>query len=305
MVSLKRALILGIAVLIPACTVSQPKEGPSPPSTSSSTPTASPTATVTPSPTPTLPAGFVCAGASGGASHASDWGPAGPKVVAVRAGQHAGYDRFVVQFDGTVPTYRITRQGPQFTLSPSGKTVTLQGTDGVLIRINPEDWTAYSGPKSLRPGFPFLREARLVENFEGTMQWGLGIQGIPCLRATTLLSPPRLVIDVVGLAAPLSFADACTARVLLPFIKQSFDHSAKELIIDRIDIHRCRGGYAYLHMIPRTNPTGHPQYDAAQVYLRYVDGWWKVVTIGTGIRCSDPGMPSQVRRACRALGYLT
>lgn len=118
--------------------------------------------------------------------------------MAVRVGGHPGYDRFVIEFDGTVPTYRITLQGPRFTLSPSGKKVVLEGTNGVLILLKPEDWTAYAGPSEIHSQLPVIREARLVENFERTMQWGLGILGAPCLRVTTLQSPPRLVIDVTS-----------------------------------------------------------------------------------------------------------
>ena len=89
----------------------------------------------------------------------------------------------------------ITRSfGPA--LSPSGKKVALEGTNGVLVLLKPEDWTAYTGPSEFHARLPVIREARLVENFEGTMQWGLGILGAPCIRVSTLQSPPRLVIDL-------------------------------------------------------------------------------------------------------------
>jgi hypothetical protein len=162
-----------------------------------------PTATILPTPTPGPSAtldlsGFECSGSSGGASHASDWGPGGPRVVAVRVSGHPGYDRFVIEFDGTVPTYRITLQGAGFTMSPSGKKVVLEGTNGVLIVVKPEDWTAYTGPSEIHSQLPVIREARMVENLEGTMQWGLGILGAPCLRVASLQSPPRLVMDVTS-----------------------------------------------------------------------------------------------------------
>ena len=89
------------------------------------------------------------------------------------------------------------RSGTSFTDSPRGQTVTLSGTNGVLVVVHPVfNWTSYSGPFAFKPDFPVLREARQIENFEGYQQWALGIQGTPCLRVTTLASPPRLVVDV-------------------------------------------------------------------------------------------------------------
>lgn len=149
-----------------------------------------------------LPSGFTCAKVEGGVDHAADWEPTGPKVVAVRVGRHTGFDRFVIQFDGTVPTYRVSvNPSSTFTLSPKDEKVVLEGSGGVLIRLFPVDWTAYAGPDSLHPSDPFLREARLVENYEGYQQWGLGVAARPCYRVFTLDSPPRLIVDVATVQA--------------------------------------------------------------------------------------------------------
>ena len=104
-----------------------------------------------------------------------------------------------MEFSGPIPRYTVTPQNsPVFTLDPKGTKVTLDGTAGVLVTVKPENWQAYKGPTGMRPGLPFLKQARMVQNFEGTMQWGLGIQGSPCLQVSTLNSPPRLVVDVAG-----------------------------------------------------------------------------------------------------------
>jgi len=121
-------------------------------------------------------------------------------VTDVNVGQHPGYDRFVIDFGGGVPTYSVTRQGTTFTRSPKGDQVTLEGTAGVLIVVHSvSNWTTYSGPTAFHPRYPFLRQALQVENFEGYQQWALGIQGSPCLRVFTLAGPNRLVVDVAGL----------------------------------------------------------------------------------------------------------
>jgi hypothetical protein len=41
-----------------------------------------------------------------------------------------------------------------------------------------------------------LAEVRLLQNFEGVVQWGLGLNHQSCKRIFTLSSPTRLVIDV-------------------------------------------------------------------------------------------------------------
>src|ERR1700730_4443325 len=173
---------------------------PTAPSSASSSPAATPTPQERPSPTamaiplpaPTLPAGFTSPDASGVSEQA------GSNVVGVPIGQHDGYDRLVIEFSGAIPGYKVQlRSGTSFTDSPRGQTVTLSGTNGVLVVVHPVlNWTSYSGPFAFKPDFPVLREARQIENFEGYQQWALGIQGTPCLRVTTLATPPRLVVDV-------------------------------------------------------------------------------------------------------------
>ncbi len=167
---------------------------PSPTATASSFSSSSPIATPTPQPTPQLPPGFTCTDASGGSEQT------GPDVVGVRVGQHDGYDRLVIEFNGPIPSYTVQRRsGTSFTESPRGQAVTLSGTNGVLVVVHPIfNWTSYPGPFAFQPDYPFLREARLVENFEGYQQWALGVQGTPCLRVTTLTAPSRLVVDVTA-----------------------------------------------------------------------------------------------------------
>jgi len=162
----------------------------SPTATASPASSSSPVATATPQPPP----GFTCADASGGSEQT------GSDVVGVCVGQHDGYDRLVIEFSDSIPSYSVQRRsGASFTGSPRGQVVTLGGTNGVLVVVHPIfNWTSYSGPTAFKPDYPVLREARLVENFEGYQQWALGIQGTPCLRVTILTAPPRLVVDIAA-----------------------------------------------------------------------------------------------------------
>lgn len=148
---------------------------------------------VTP-PTPpgdNLPA-FACKDATGGTASGSTG------VTDVRVDEHGGYDRFVLQFDGPVPAYTVKRTAkPVFTQGASGQTITLSGTSGVQVLLhNASQSATYSGPTDFpQADFTVLKEARLTQDFEGTVSWGLGLGSAACMRVFALTGPARLVID--------------------------------------------------------------------------------------------------------------
>jgi hypothetical protein len=189
---------LTIVGLVAACgTASTSTASPSPSASPSALVSLSPSPSPTPGPTPlaspTPPAGFICTDAAGGSVSDSP-------VAAIRVGQHPGYDRFVIEFGGGIPSYSVTRQqSATFIRSPKGDQVTLEGNAGVAITLHSvTNWGASPGPKSFLPHYPYLREAMLVQDYEGYQTWALGIQGTPCLRVFTLTSPSRLVVDIAA-----------------------------------------------------------------------------------------------------------
>jgi pyruvate/2-oxoglutarate dehydrogenase complex dihydrolipoamide acyltransferase (E2) component len=140
--------------------------------------------------TSAAPAGapFLCADATGTGTQRAN-------VVAVRADRNAGFDLFVIEFDGPVPGYRVTRQdSANFTQDASGRPVTLEGTAGVVVRLEPAASLA-SAPLAVAPDSTVLREGRQIGDFEGVVRWGLGLATPACLRVQTLSEPNRLVID--------------------------------------------------------------------------------------------------------------
>jgi hypothetical protein len=150
---------------------------------------------VTP-PTPpgnNLPA-FACKDASGGKATSGT-----VNVSAVRVGSEIGFDRFVLQFDSqTVPSYTVKRQvKPNFVKGASGQPVTLVGSSGILITVHSaSESSTYTGPTDFtHPEFTTLKEAQLLEDFEGTLAWGIGIAAPGCERTFTLTNPTRLVVD--------------------------------------------------------------------------------------------------------------
>lgn len=157
-------------------------------------PTATPIAVQTP-PDSNLPA-FVCGSSAPITSQ-------NPPLIAyidnVRTGTHTGYDRITIEFQNGQPSSVELRpqSSSTFTNSPRGDNVTLAGSEGLLVIIHGADeHTAYSGATDFKTNYPVLFEARQMEDFEGTVQWGLGLSKSACYRAFFLMNPARLVVDI-------------------------------------------------------------------------------------------------------------
>jgi hypothetical protein len=190
------ALIVGILVVTnplhrPPTTSGPVVTSPAPSASASSGPSANPSPTATTSATP-----FTCVAAT----HIDSASTAPVAFIdSLRTGTHPGYDRLTVEFQNAQPsTIELrTQSGTAFTKSPSGQTVTLAGSNGILVTITGADLhTSYSGPTDVKTGYAALAEVRSVQDFEGVVQLGLGINGAACYRAYVLTAPTRLVIDV-------------------------------------------------------------------------------------------------------------
>jgi len=166
-------------------------------------PTPSPSVVVSPTPAPTdnLPA-FTCAAQDYVFKQTTPPQPTPPVafVSDLRTGTHGTYDRITVEFANGVPhdvQVGAPSSGSSFTTSPKGDTVTLKGDHGILVVIHGADLhTSYSGSVDIVTGYATLAEVRRVEDFEGVVQLGLGVNGGGCYRAFWLTGPDRLVIDV-------------------------------------------------------------------------------------------------------------
>lgn len=137
-----------------------------------------------------LPA-FACANTGGGTTGAAN-------ATMARVAETSDFDRFVLQFDEKVPTYTVKRQPkPTFVTGGSTQPITLSGTTGVLVTVQSATGAStFSGPTDFsHPEYLVLKEARLVQDFGGSVAWGLGLASAACLRTFTLSNPPRLVVD--------------------------------------------------------------------------------------------------------------
>jgi len=169
------------------------------PPTNAHGPGPSPSAAPSPSPTPNPTATpLVCV--TGPSTLTHETAPPLALIDAVRTGTHAGYDRLTIEFkDVRTGTITITPQAnTKFVTDGQGKTVTLAGNYGLLIKITGADsHTAYTGPTDIKtPSYPGILEVRKVGDFEGTVQWAVGLSSSACYYAQIMTSPTRLVVDL-------------------------------------------------------------------------------------------------------------
>jgi hypothetical protein len=174
------------------------KRLPSPVGGVNTTPTPSALAPASPSPSPSSEQ-FVCTMSDFVPKAGSQTQPPVVYISALRTGAHSGYDRLTIEFTNGSPSQVEIRvqNGTAFTLSPSGLGTTLKGKNGILIVIHGADLhTQYSGSTDILTGYSGLAEVKRIEDFEGTVQLGLGVNGAACYHAFFLTNPNRLVIDI-------------------------------------------------------------------------------------------------------------
>ena len=82
----------------------------------------------------------------------------------------------------------ITQPGStKFAEDPSGKEVTLAGTDGAQIVLTGfrGDQSNYKGDKKLTSTGPRLLEVAALGDSEGNVTWGVGLSGPSCALVTS------------------------------------------------------------------------------------------------------------------------
>jgi hypothetical protein len=208
------AALAAAALLLGACgTGGEPDDGAMP--TPMPSATASSTETATPTPEPTSPAPMTTAPvACAPFGSLDDQQSSDPLTMStmtgkeVRVGRHDCYERWVFEMRGTggVPGWTVGYRDPLIA-DPAGFAVDLLGEASleVVVRVwtvtdyegRPPEWPPFqSATTILTQGFEALLESRSISAFEGTTQFGLGIDTQRPFRAFWLNGPPRLVVDI-------------------------------------------------------------------------------------------------------------
>ena len=99
---------------------------------------------------------------------------------------------------------------------------------------------------------------------------------------------------------PSSAAPSCAPSALLPVLRSWYDDPSVEARIAKLDVLRCRNGFAHVIVVPRRNPPGHNQLDSLEVYLGSRNERWHILDFGSSLEC---GSDKAIEQACRVLGY--
>jgi hypothetical protein len=129
-------------------------------------------------------------------------------LATVRTGlREDGSVRVVFEFrEPTLPGYTIEYAREEPTACGSGERVKVAGTAHLLVRLSPaqaheargEEQVATAEPRDRRVALGPVQQLTLICDFEGVVQWVLGVKEPHPYRAFTLTEPSRLVVDVSG-----------------------------------------------------------------------------------------------------------
>jgi hypothetical protein len=121
---------------------------------------------------------------------------------AVETSSEPGYDRVVFVFAGdSAPGYRVEYASAPVRRCGSGDPVSLAGTQQVVVRFEPasaHDERGNPAPveRDRALGLPAVNEMKLVCDFEGQVEWVLGVAAASPFRVSELTGPARVVVDI-------------------------------------------------------------------------------------------------------------
>jgi hypothetical protein len=121
---------------------------------------------------------------------------------AIRTGRHKGFDRVVFEFrGGAMPGYHVEYVDKPVRSCGSGDVLRVAGSGWLSVRLTPAQAHTDAGVATLkyrerRLRFPVLKELQSTCDFEGEVQWVLGVASANHYRVMELSDPARLVIDI-------------------------------------------------------------------------------------------------------------
>ncbi|MGZ4542870.1 MAG: AMIN-like domain-containing (lipo)protein [Mycobacteriaceae bacterium] len=125
-----------------------------------------------------------------------------PVLASIRTGQHGAYERIVFQFTAAYSTAKVFYV-PVVRADPSGKVVALQGASFLQVVVqravahwNATPITPYTGPSTVTPGYPTVKQVSISGDFEAVLSFGVGLDRTAGFQVERLQSPDRLVVDV-------------------------------------------------------------------------------------------------------------
>ena len=125
-----------------------------------------------------------------------------PRLVAITAGHHPGYDRVVFGFSGPVPARRNIRYVSRLIADPSGRRIAIAGRAILEVSLSlAEAHTgtgAGSAPDRMTFALPNVMIAVRSGDFESVVSYGIGLAARASFHVFTLTKPSRVVVDVAA-----------------------------------------------------------------------------------------------------------
>jgi photosystem II stability/assembly factor-like uncharacterized protein len=158
---------------------------------------------------PTL-ATFTCNTVAGGDQRGGPFTLTGIGVQPAGNAETGFYDHVALSFDSGVPPYAVIPQSSATFTRYDGSTVTLLGSSGIRVKLGnvrntdlskigwsmagSEPSPAKTGPTDFTPNLPQIKEIAVLDNSQGTIQFGIGLASAACMRVID--QGKTLVIDV-------------------------------------------------------------------------------------------------------------
>lgn len=121
---------------------------------------------------------------------------AGSAISDVRVGENDGFDRFVLEFEGSVGAYFVNYVD-QVSEDPTGETLPVAGSAFIFVSVGGIPNQPQPPQQTIDAGLPGLVQVvGAGAGFEGVVSYGLGTAQAAGFRAFTLTDPFRLVVDV-------------------------------------------------------------------------------------------------------------
>lgn len=122
-------------------------------------------------------------------------------LTAVRTGRHDGYDRMVFEFQEAVPGYAVRYPTGPLRQCGSGQPILVDEPHTLQIVFRSAAAHEDAGQATVQdrrraPSLPVIGTARLTCDFEGEVEWVLGVERRAGFRVLVLESPGRLVVDL-------------------------------------------------------------------------------------------------------------
>lgn len=178
-----------------------------------------------------VPPAFTCSGVQGGEQSGGPYELTGISVEPRGNVQTGFYDHLVLAFDSAVPIYGVIPQSSATFSRYDGSSVTLLGSSGIRLKLgnvrnsdlskiawsmaSTQPSPAKTSPTDFTPNLPVIKEVALLDNSQGTIQFGIGLGSAACFRLTDQgknlvidFQAPAPVAQVPFQVRQLSFGDA-------------------------------------------------------------------------------------------------